>query len=83
MIDAIMGKDLITDEELKAIDSAYSGVSSLPVIGDFISWESWIMNILNKLFKIWVNEILYLLTHKWTRTKLEVNYPILFSLSLY
>ena len=52
MIDAIMGKDLITDEELKAIDSAYSGVSSLPVIGDFISWESWIMNILNKLFKI-------------------------------
>ena len=52
MIDAIMGKDLITDEELKTFDRAYSGVSSLPIIGDFISWENWITKILNKLFKI-------------------------------
>ena len=52
MIDAIMGKDLITDEELSILDRCYSGVSSLPVIGDFISWENWIQKILGKLFKL-------------------------------
>ena len=52
MIDAIMGKDLITDEELSTLDRFYSGISSLPVIGDIISWENWVMKILNKLFKI-------------------------------
>ena len=52
MIDAIIGKDLITDEELSILDRCYSGVSSLPVIGDFISWENWIQKILEKLFKL-------------------------------
>ena len=52
MIDAIIGKDLITDEELSILDRCYSGVSSLPVIGDFISWENWIQKILGKLFKL-------------------------------
>ena len=52
MIDAIVGKDLITDEELSILDRCYSGVSSLPVIGDFISWENWIQKILGKLFKL-------------------------------
>ena len=52
MIDAIIGKDLITDEELSVLDRCYSGVSSLPVIGDFISWENWIQKILGKLFKL-------------------------------
>ena len=52
MIDTIMGKDLITDEELGTLDRFYSGISSLPIIGDIISWESWIMKILEKLFNI-------------------------------
>ena len=52
MIDAIMGKDLITDGELSTLDRFYSGISSLPVIGDFISWENWITKILGKLFDI-------------------------------
>ena len=52
MIDAIIGKDLITDEELSILDRCYSGVSSLPVIGDFISCENWIQKILEKLFKL-------------------------------
>ena len=52
MIDAIIGKDLITDGELSILDRCYSGVSSLPVIGDFISWENWIQKILGKLFKL-------------------------------
>ena len=52
MIDAIVGKDLITDEELSTLDRCYSGVSSLPVIGDFISWENWIKKILESLFKL-------------------------------
>ena len=51
MIDAIMGKDLITDEELSTLDRFYSGISSLPVIGDIISWENWVTKILKKLFK--------------------------------
>ena len=54
MIDAIIGKDLITDEELSILDRCYSGVSSLPVIGDFISWENWIQKILGKLFIIFL-----------------------------
>ena len=52
MIECISGKDYITDEELSKLDRAYSGVSSLPVIGDIISWENWITKILKKLFNI-------------------------------
>ena len=52
MIDAITGKDLITDEKLDILDRLYAGVSSLPVIGDIISWENWAMKILEKLFKL-------------------------------
>ena len=52
IIDAIIGKDLITDEELSSLDRIYSGASSLPLIGDFISWENWVMKILEKLFKL-------------------------------
>ena len=52
MIDAITGKDLITDEKLDILDRFYAGVSSLPVLGDIISWENWVMTILEKLFKL-------------------------------
>ena len=52
MIDAITGKDLITDEKLDILDRLYAGVSSLHVIGDIISWENWAMKILEKLFKL-------------------------------
>jgi hypothetical protein len=52
MVDAIMGVDLITDEKLSKLDRFYAGASSLPVIGDIISWENWVMKILKKLFKI-------------------------------
>ena len=52
MVDAIMGVDLITDEKLSTLDRFYAGASSLPVIGDIISWENWVMKILKKLFKI-------------------------------
>ena len=52
MIEAIMGKDLITDEELSTLERFYSGMSSLPLIGDLISWENWVTKILEKLFKL-------------------------------
>ena len=52
MVDAIMGVDLITDEKLSTLNRFYAGVSSLPVIGDILSWENWVMKILEKLFKI-------------------------------
>ena len=52
MIDAIKGKDLITDEKLDILNRLYAGVSSLPIIGDIISWENWVMTILEKLFKL-------------------------------
>ena len=52
MIDAIIGVDLITDEKLDEINRFYAGVSSLPIIGDIISWENWVTKILNKLFKL-------------------------------
>ena len=52
MIDAINGKDLITDEKLDILNRLYAGVSSLPIIGDIISWENWVMTILEKLFKL-------------------------------
>ena len=50
IIDAIVGKDLITDEELSILGRVYAGFSSLPIIGDFISWENWVTKILKKLF---------------------------------
>ena len=50
MIETITGKDLISDEELSTLDRFYTGVSSLPIIGDFIAWENWVMKILKKLF---------------------------------
>ena len=52
IVEAIMGKDLITDEELNILERVYAGVSALPVIGDLISWENWVMKILKKLFAI-------------------------------
>ena len=50
MIETITGKDLISDEELSTLDRFYTGVSSLPIIVDFIAWENWVMKILKKLF---------------------------------
>ena len=52
MVDAIMGQDLITDEKLDILDRFYAGVSSLPVVGDIVSWENWVTKIIEKLFKI-------------------------------
>ena len=50
IIDAIVGKDIITDEELSILGRVYAGFNSLPIIGDFISWENWVTKILKKLF---------------------------------
>ena len=52
MVDTIIGRDLITDEELNHLERAYTGLSSLPVIGDFIGWENWVIKIISKLFAL-------------------------------
>ena len=52
IVESITGKDLISDEELNVLERVYAGVSALPVIGDIIGWENWVMKIIEKLFKI-------------------------------
>ena len=52
IVESITGKDLISDEELNGLERVYAGVSALPVIGDIIGWENWVMKIIEKLFKI-------------------------------
>ena len=52
IVEAIIGKDLITDEELSTLSRIYAGASSLPIIGDFIGWENWVKKILEKLFAL-------------------------------
>ena len=53
IVEAIIWKDLITDEELSTLSRIYARASSLPVIGDFIGWENWVNKILKKLFALW------------------------------
>ena len=52
IVDTILGRDLITDEELNHIERVYAGLSSLPVVGDFIGWENWVTKIISKLFAL-------------------------------
>ena len=52
IVDTILGRDLITDEELNHIERVYAGLSSLPVVGDYIGWENWVTKIISKLFAL-------------------------------